>query len=176
MLPACKERVISSKNAVSPRAHTSVAAPTTVETSPTVANQEALRLLGPIDDPDASQRGQLPSSVPTGTPDAMSNAQKAALARAGTEKAVTAAISARVTQLQRCYESTATAAATVKVSIRVQRSGYVLDATVTGCNDQARSCMVNLLKQMRVSGVQTDTITVQRTFNFRERKVIRYTK
>ena len=176
-LPGCKRKVISSKNSVSPRGVAVAQDPVaTSEPSPTAVNQEALRLLGPIDSPDARvRRGNRPA-VPRGTPDAMSDEQKAALARAATEKAVSAAIGARAGQLQQCYEATSNAAAAVKVQLRVHSGGYVLDTTITGCNDQARGCMAAILQKIRVSGVQGDSITVNRVFNFRERKVIRYTK
>ena len=176
-LPSCKEKVIDSST--SPGRPIATPAPvvgTTTETSPTVANQEALRLLGPIDDPDASPRGRRRPAAPTGPVDAMSNAQKAALALAASEKAVSAAISARARALQQCYESTTTTGAKVNVRIRVHRQGYVLDTTITGCNDRARACMAGVLQQMRISGMQTDSITAERTFNFRERKVIKYTR
>ncbi len=177
LTPACKEKVIDTSH-LSPR--TPVAAPhtspVTTQTSPTVTHQQALAALGPIDEPDAKAPRRRSPAAPAAKLDAMSDEQKAAMARAATERAVSAAIGARVAQLRRCYEATSTAAASVKVSLRVHRRGYVLDATVTGCNDQARSCMTALLKQVRVTGMQTDTVTVQRTFNFRERKVIHVVK
>lgn len=175
LTPACKEKVIDTSH-MSPRQPVaSPTSPITTETSPTVNHQQALAALGPIDEPDAKAPRRRPVA-PAAKLDAMSDEQKAALARAATEQAVSAAITARVGQLQRCYEATSTAAAAVKVSLRVHRQGYVLDATVTGCNDQARSCMITLLKQLRVTGMQTDTVTVQRTFNFRERKVTHVVK
>ncbi len=177
-LPGCKRKVIDTGNSVSPRGGSVTPSPTTTtttQTSPTVAHQEALRVLGPIDEPDAKVRRARPAS-PAGKADAMSDEQKAALARAATEKAVSAAIGVRAGQLQRCYESTSTQAASVKVKLRVHRRGYVLDTTITGCNDRARACMAGVLQQMQVSGMQTDSVTVERTFNFRARTVIKHVK
>ena len=182
-LAGCKRSADPHSSAVSPSRRPDpvvrVSTPTTgtTEQSPTAAAQEAIRLLGPVDSPDASVRSGAAVSPDEVVPDnSEEEEEKKRKALAATEKAVTAAITARVAQLRACYERTSTGSTTVKVRIRVHRQGYVLDTTITGCNDAARNCMSGVLGQMRVSGMQTDTLTVERTFNLRARSVIRVTK
>lgn len=87
-------------------------------------------------------------------------------ALAATERAASNTLNSTAPRLKSCFDRHGTGSANATVSIRVHRSGHVMTSNVSGVNDAVRNCVQNILNNLQVSGVQTDSITVQRTFKF----------
>lgn len=92
---------------------------------------------------------------------------KADKAQAATEKAVNATLGAALPQMKPCFDKFGAPSGSVSISVRVHRSGYVTSSSATGVNADVSNCLDGVLRKLRVSDVQTDSITVTRTFKFR---------
>ncbi|MCC6749558.1 MAG: hypothetical protein IT371_17975 [Deltaproteobacteria bacterium] len=120
----------------------------------------------PRGDAGVPDRGASPRSADAGADGETAEAREARL-RAETERSVSAALNGAQPKLKDCYDrSGATTSGAATVRLRVHRSGYVMDADAEGLSDGARSCVTNVLRGLHVPGVQTDSLTVQRTFHF----------
>jgi hypothetical protein len=113
----------------------------------------------------------VPAKAPPGQPrkiatDADLAAYKAAMERAHTEEAVNVALNGAMPSLKACMDRHSQAAGDVRVSLRVHRSGHVISADISGPSSETQVCLERALRSVRVVGVQTDSITVQRTFKF----------
>jgi hypothetical protein len=136
-------------------------------------DQENLRALGPApgDEPDS---GAPVARASTGTAD-QEEADKAAKEaeikahqdRADTEKAVNSALNGILPKLRGCYQSGGGTAAASTVSLRVHRMGYIINSNVSGASARTNACIQEILGNVRVQGVKTDTITVKRQFSFK---------
>lgn len=172
-LNACKRKA-APEVSVSPRTTQAVAASGEPEQSPEQESQAAISALGPIEEPDAKVKAA--PAPPAAADDTAAKEAAAARAMAATQQAVTAALRQRMPQLKACYQRTSTGTSALKVKLRVHRQGYILDTTISGANSAADSCMKGVLSNMQVSGVQTDSLTVERTLNFSATRVIRQVK
>jgi hypothetical protein len=95
---------------------------------------------------------------------------KADKAQAETEKAVNATLGAALPQLKPCFDKYGAPSGDVSISVRVHRSGYVNSSSATGVNADVSTCLDGILRKLKVNGVQTDSITVTRTFKFKSAK------
>jgi hypothetical protein len=156
--------------------------PGTDESDPTPAPQidkETAWVLGEdasTEKPDAAVRQVRPGpkGIKPGeryATDADIAAFEAKKALAATEKAATNTLNSTAPQLKSCFERHGTGTVNATVSIRVHRSGHVMTSSVSGVNDAVRNCVQNILNDLKVDGVQTDSVTVQRTFKFK--KIVR---
>jgi hypothetical protein len=92
---------------------------------------------------------------------------KADKAQAETEKAVNATLGAALPQMKPCFDKFGAPTGSVSISVRVHRSGYVNSSSTTGVNADVSTCLDGVLRKLKVTGVQTDSITVTRTFKFK---------
>jgi hypothetical protein len=87
-------------------------------------------------------------------------------ARAETEKAVNTTLSAALPRMKPCFDRHGAASGDVVVRVRVHRSGYVMSSSVSGVSGEVQSCLDGVLRSLKVSNVQTDSISVERVFKF----------
>lgn len=142
------------------------------------AEQEALRALGPStvgQEPDRGTGRPVAGSPEAAAVVAAANEEaraeyearvKAHNDRVDTEKAVDAALQGVLPRLRDCYARHESKATSSTVSIRVNHLGYVLHSSANGANNAVNSCIREILGSVKVSGVKTGNITVQRSLNF----------
>jgi len=86
--------------------------------------------------------------------------------RKDTEAAVSRAIGSVMGQLRGCYDADTVGTSTI--SLRVHRMGYIIGSNIQGANSSTSTCIEQILSNLRVEGVKTDTITVKRSFQFKK--------
>lgn len=94
-------------------------------------------------------------------------AQKAAMERYVTEKAINQTLNTALPTLRACFQRHRATVGELQIKIRVHRSGHVLEARASGQGSAVNACVEHSLNRLRVSGVKTDTLTVERRFTFR---------
>lgn len=135
--------------------------------------QENLRALGPApgDEPDSGAPATVASTGAADQQEAEKAAKEAELKalqdRADTEKAVNSALNGVLPRLRGCFQSGGGSAASSTVSLRVHRMGYIINSDVSGASARTNACIQEILGNVRVQGVKTDTITVKRQFSFK---------
>ncbi|MCB9557675.1 MAG: hypothetical protein H6707_16315 [Deltaproteobacteria bacterium] len=131
--------------------------------------------------PDAALRQKTPAVVRSAEAsadggvlsDAALAANKAARARARAESAVNRTLNAARPRLTACFSQNAPTRVGVSqadVEIRVHRSGYVMRSTVSGVPAEVSNCIDGVLRQLHVTGVETDSISVKRSFRVQTTK------
>lgn len=177
-LPGCKRKQDNGGSAgglLSPAAG-EVSAEDVEEVLESPEEDEVLRALGPAkfenEEPDAGAAPFRTRAAAQAAQDEEEEARRAAEEKArkeltDTEKAVNAALNKVLPQLRRCYERGGSGASSSTVSLRVHRQGYIINSSVDGASSAVNGCIQELLGNVRVQGVKTDTITVKRKFSFR---------
>lgn len=171
VLPGCKGNKDPAQN---PRVPVSAspqnAIPSPSRATPQQEYDEAMRVLGPADDDETPDAG-VARTEPSGpsVEEQKAEEERRQKARAATEKAVNDALGTVLPRLRGCLAKAEGSSGAASVKLRVHRQGYVLDSTVDGVDYEARSCIRGVLGSLRVSGVQTDTVTVERRFDFRKK-------
>ena len=182
-LPGCKRKQADAGSNISPAARPETDQEDEQEEAEVIErlnDEDSIRALGPVvfDDekPDAGAGagGTRNNEEAQAGLDKEAEAKRAAEEKeqkdlADTEKAVNGALNKVLPQLRKCYESGGSGASSSTVSLRVHRRGYVIGSNVDGANRAVSACIQQLLGNIKVQGVKTDTITVKRKFSFRQR-------
>jgi len=127
---------------------------------------------GPVELPDQGRPDRSPPPPPPPPPpkaistDADLAAYKEAKDRADTEVAVQRSVTTAIPRMVQCFDRSKVEPGKRTLRVRVHRSGRVLSASVDGVDDTVNRCVEQALGSLRVSGVKTDTIDVQRTVNY----------
>lgn len=91
---------------------------------------------------------------------------KEAKAKQETEKAVEASVNGVLDKVKGCFQQHNAAPGQRTLKVRVHRSGRVLSSNVSGVSGEVNRCIEGVLSQLHVSGMQTDTIDVERKLNY----------
>lgn len=111
--------------------------------------------------PDAAVAAQGSGSVAVDAGQDAESAEARALRQ--TEDAVSSALEGAAGRMKRCYDQARTHSASTTIKLRLHRSGYVMSSIVEGADPVVRKCLSAVFDQLRVRGVQQDSITVERT-------------
>lgn len=84
-------------------------------------------------------------------------------ARQRTEAAVDGAIKRAFALFQRCYQTHQGGSTPAVLKFRLHRSGYVVNPEVTTGKDRLDACLRGVLSEVRVTGVETESLTIERT-------------
>jgi len=172
---ACNKEKGQSENKprylVSPRANPDRASRAReVPRLPAGSSDDDWRSEGSSPDSGASQ----PNGSAAGAGDAGEDVDPRAEAQRETIRAFDQALQRMTGKLKSCYERTPGAAGEAKLRLRLHRSGYLISPGVSGVPNAVRSCLQDILKGMRVSGVKTDeTITIERSLRISKKPVSR---
>jgi hypothetical protein len=112
---------------------------------------------------DAGTDGAGTGAAPT---DAAPDLDPRVIALQQTQQAINRALDAAQQRITACVTLPPGQKLSARVSVRVHRSGHVLEANVSNVPDRVAPCIRNVIQALKVSGMQTDSLTVQRTFNF----------
>ena len=130
--------------------------------------EEALRLLGSVDEDEPDQGVAHEKNGPT-EDEIRAEQEREAKKLAATEQAITSAINMVRPQVLNCLSKSEAASGAATVRLKVHRAGYVLDTNVSGVGGECAACLNKTLGDLKVAGMQTDTLTVTRRFAFRNR-------
>ena len=86
--------------------------------------------------------------------------------RADSEKAVVGAVNGAISGVKSCFDARSMTAGSYTLQVRVHRSGRVLSSGVSGASSEVNRCVEKALSGLRVSGLKTDTIDVQREIKY----------
>lgn len=91
--------------------------------------------------------------------------------RAESEKAVTGAVNGAISGVKACFDAAkGVTAGSYTLQVRVHRSGRVLSSGVSGVDPEVNRCVEKALGGLRVSGLKTETIDVQREIKYTTKK------
>lgn len=111
-----------------------------------------------------------PAKAPAAKPDEEDPAAKAKrLAKIATQRAADAALGAASKAMKDCYDRAKAPSATATISFSVRSTGYVSAPRVKGVEPTVASCIENVLRDLRVRGVQSAGLVVERTLRFTRR-------
>jgi hypothetical protein len=172
---ACKKRQVSSaaEVAVSPVSNPSSAPEVAVSGDEVLADDEEERYVARVDEADASVADQASGSLDGarsadpvadgGEP--LSEEEVALRARQRTEAALDKQLEAAFDQMRRCFAQGGLRREITKATLRfrLHRSGYLVNPDVDAGDREVNACLVQVLDQVRVAGVETDSLSIERT-------------
>lgn len=86
--------------------------------------------------------------------------------RVESEKAVVGAVNGSISGVKACFDAQSMTAGSYTLQVRVHRSGRVLSSGVSGAGLEVNRCVEKALSGLRVSGLKTDTIDVEREIKY----------
>lgn len=91
------------------------------------------------------------------------------LAKLATQRAADAALRMANNAMKDCYDRAKAPSASATISFSVRSTGYVSAPRVKGVESSVAACIENVLRDLRVKGVQSAGLVVERTLRFTRR-------